>query len=86
MREVAFERIAPRFCKDCGNELRWVVAKGQFKIGGEDAWLNESERRAVATQLGEYPESKEHLRQIEKKHKVQRPTKSELKRSDSVRW
>lgn len=86
VREVAFERIAPRFCKDCGNELRWVVAKGQFKIGGEDAWLNESERRAVATQLGEYPESKEHLRQIEKKHKVQRTTKSELKRSDSVRW
>lgn len=86
VREIAFERIAPRFCKECGNELRWVVAKNQFKIGGEDSWLNEAERRSIATQLGVYPESKEHLRQIEKAKKVTRSTKSELKRSDSVRW
>ncbi len=86
VREISYVQTPPRFCKDCGNELTWVVAKNQFHIGGEDAWLNESERRSVATQLGVYPESKEHLRQIEKAKGVQRTTKTDLKRSDSVRW
>lgn len=86
VREVYFERNPPRFCRECGNELTFVVAKNQFRIGGEDSWLNESERRSIATQLGVYPENKEHLRQIEKAKKVTRSTKSELKRSDSVRW
>ena len=84
--EIHFEKIPPRHCAKCGNELVMVISDRQFSLTGELAWLNETEKRSIKTQLGVYPESPEHLRQIEKSKRVQRTTKSELKRSDSVRW
>ena len=80
VREIFFVSEPPKVCPLCGEPVRFVVAQNQFGLYGEMAWLDEPSRRSIEMQLGVYPESPSHLRQIEKAKGVTRTTKTEKKR------
>lgn len=80
VREIYFVSDPPKECPLCQEPVRFVIARNQFGLFGEMAWLDETHKRSIEMQLGVYPESPEHLRRIEKAKGVTRTTKTEKKR------
>lgn len=77
----------PLVCPDCNSKITFVIAPNQFSLGGDMTILDEPTRRSVHMQLGERVETREELRALEKRKKMQRIEKHEFYRGpDGPRW